>query len=136
MKTQTAKKTSLRNEESFVKSGNLPPGTFSRDGQPTIVTQIVALHVVDRMKKICDGEKINTLELRSAIVDHLDSFGLLPASKELTKDQKMTKISMAINFMMRDYDTIQTRHLNIYTACKTALKRSISQVKIAESASR
>ena len=134
MKNQTTKKASLRNEENFAKSGNLPSGTFSRDGQPTIVTQIIGIHVATKMKRTADHTRINTPELRSEIIDHLDSFGLLPTDSVLTKDQKMPKIAMAINFMLRDYQTIQTRHLNIYTACKSALKRSISQMKIAESA--
>jgi hypothetical protein len=42
MKTKTQTNASLRNEGNFTKPANLPSGTFSRDGQPTVVTEIVA----------------------------------------------------------------------------------------------
>jgi hypothetical protein len=133
MKNQTAKKNSLRNEESFNRAAQLPSGTFTRDGQPTIVTQIIALHLVNKMRNSKDSTKINDDQLRSEIVDHLDSLGLLPCGSVLDKSSKMVKISMALNYMIREFETVQTKHLNIYTACKIAMKRSMSQIKIAES---
>lgn len=132
MLTKDQKKPTLRNEENFTAPKNLPSGTFTRDGQPTIVTQIIALHLVNRMRNY-PGVQPNSAELRSEIVDHLDSLGLLPSTPRLDKESKMTKISMALNYMLREYDTIQAKHLNIYTACKTAMRRSISQIKIAQS---
>jgi hypothetical protein len=132
MLTKDKKKSTLRNEEFFTAPKNLPSGTFTRDGQPTIVTQIISLHLVNRMMNE-PGAQPNSAELRSEIVDHLDSLGLLPMTPQLDKESKMTKISMALNFMLREHDTIQTKHLNIYTACKTAMRRSISQIKIAQS---
>jgi hypothetical protein len=44
MQTKTQEQ-SLRKEETF-KMPSLPSGTFSKDGLPTIVTELVANHVV------------------------------------------------------------------------------------------
>lgn len=136
MKTKTQTNASLRNEGNFTKPANLPSGTFSRDGQPTVVTEIVATIVAREILKGTDLTKINSLETRSLAVDHLDSLSLLPRTPGLSKDEKMTKIGMAISFMVSEQETIQARQINIYTACKTALRKSISQLKIAESASK
>lgn len=135
MKTTKTTSTSLRNEEILTKPANLPSGTFSRDGQPTIVTMTIALLLVLEMRKNPGSTKFNTPEFRNMIVDHLDSLHLLPRNASLTRQEKAIKIGMAIKYMLTETETIQTKHLNIYTACKSAMKRSISQLKIAESAS-
>ena len=136
MKTTTQKNASLRNEGNFTKPANLPSGTFSRDGQPTVVTEIIATIVAREILKGTDLAKINSLETRALAVDFLDSLSLLPQTPNLSKDEKMTKLGMAISFMVTEQETIQARQINIYTACKTALRKSISQLKIAESASK
>jgi hypothetical protein len=109
---------------------NLPSGTFSKDGLPTIVTEIVANHVVRLQKSGMDPMKH-----LGRIVDDLDEHLLLPQSPHLTKEIKEKRVKWAVRLMVDDRETILARSATIYSAYQIALKRAKSQIKIAVASS-
>jgi hypothetical protein len=128
MTTKTQEQ-SLRNEGTF-KMTNLPSGTFSKDGLPTIVTEIVANHVVRLQKSGMDP-----MRHLGRIVDDLDEHLLLPQAPHLTKEIKEKRVKWAVRLMIDERETIPARSATIYSACQIALKRAKSQIKIARSSS-
>ena len=128
MTTKTQEQ-SLRNEETF-KMPSLPSGTFSKDGLPTIVTELVANHVVRLQENGMDP-----MQHLKQIVEDLDAHLLLPTSPELTQDTKQKRVRWAVRLMVEEKETILTRSATIYSACQIALRRAKSQLKIARSSS-
>jgi hypothetical protein len=123
MKTQNPEQT-LQNEE-HSKMPALPSGTFTKDGLPTIVTELIANHVVRLMMIGRDP-----FEHLSEMVHDLDSHSLLP-KKGLTQEIKEQRIKWAVRMMLEEKETIRTKSATIYSACQIAMKRAKSQIKIA-----
>jgi hypothetical protein len=128
MTTKTQEQ-SLRNEETF-KMPSLPSGTFSKDGLPTIVTELVANHVVRLQENGMDP-----MQHLKQIVEDLDAHLLLPTNSGLTQDIKEKRVRWAVRLMVEEKETILTRSATIYSACQIALRRAKSQLKIARSSS-
>jgi hypothetical protein len=128
MQTKTQEQ-SLRNEETF-KMPSLPSGTFSKDGLPTIVTELVANHVVRLQENGMDP-----MQHLKQIVEDLDAHLLLPTNSGLTQDIKEKRVRWAVRLMVEEKETILTRSATIYSACQIALRRAKSQLKIARSSS-
>jgi len=128
MQTKTQEQ-SLRNEETF-KMPSLPSGTFSKDGLPTIVTELVANHVVRLQENGMDP-----MQHLKQIVGDLDAHLLLPTNPGLTQDIKEKRVRWAVRLMVEEKETILTRSATIYSACQIALRRAKSQLKIARSSS-
>jgi hypothetical protein len=128
MQTKTQEK-SLRNEET-PKMPSLPSGTFSKDGLPTIVTELVANHVVRLQENGMDP-----MQHLKQIVEDLDAHLLLPTNPGLTQDIKEKRVRWAVRLMVEEKETILTRSATIYSACQIALRRAKSQLKIARSSS-
>lgn len=128
MTTKTQEQ-SLRNEETF-KMPSLPSGTFSKDGLPTIVTELVANHVVRLQENGMDP-----MQHLKQIVEDLDAHLLLPTNTGLTQDIKEKRVRWAVRLMVEEKETILTRSATIYSACQIALRRAKSQLKIARSSS-
>jgi hypothetical protein len=128
MQTKTQEQ-SLRNEETS-KMPSLPSGTFSKDGLPTIVTELVANHVVRLQENGMDP-----MQHLKQIVEDLDVHLLLPTNPGLTQDIKEKRVRWAVRLMVEEKETILTRSATIYSACQIALRRAKSQLKIAKSSS-
>ena len=128
MTTKTQEQ-SLRNEETF-KMPSLPSGTFSKDGLPTIVTELVANHVVRLQENGMDP-----MQHLEQIVEDLDAHLLLPTNTGLTQDIKEKRVRWAVRLMVEEKETILARSATIYSACQIALRRAKSQLKIARSSS-
>ena len=128
MTTKTQEQ-SLRNEET-PKMPSLPSGTFSKDGLPTIVTELVANHVVRLQENGMDP-----MQHLKQIVEDLDAHFLLPENPGLTQDIKEKRVRWAVRLMVEEKETILTRSATIYSACQIALRRAKSQLKIARSSS-
>jgi hypothetical protein len=127
MQTKTQEQ-SLRNEETSTAA--LPSGTFSKEGLPTIVTELVANHVARLQERGLDP-----MHHLKQIVEDLDAHLLLPINPGLTQDCKEKRVKWAVRLMVEDKETIPTRSATIYSACRIALRRAKSQLKIARSSS-
>ena len=123
MKIQKSEQT-LQNEE-HSKMSALPSGTFTKDGLPTFVTEMIANHVVRLMMGGRDP-----FEHLSEMVHDLDTHSLLP-KRGLTQDVKEQRIKWAVRMMLDERETIRTKSATIYSACQIAMKRAKSQIKIA-----
>jgi hypothetical protein len=109
---------------------SLPSGTFSKDGLPTIVTELVANHVVRLQENGMDP-----MQHLKQIVEDLDAHLLLPTNPGLNQDIKEKRVRWAVRLMVEEKETILTRSATIYSACQIALRRAKSQLKIARSSS-
>lgn len=128
--TNTQTEAILRKEgTSKRKNPSLPSGTFTMDGSPTIVLDVIGVKVAGEVLMGANPKKINSLNLGREIVDCLDNLGLLPVN--ITKDQKVAKIRQQIAWMITDQETIKSGQAHLYSACKKSYKKAMSSLKIA-----
>jgi hypothetical protein len=120
----------LRNEgTSKRKNPSLPSGTFTMDGSPTIVLDVIGVKVAGEVLMGANLKKINSLSLGRDIVDCLDGLGLLPIN--ITKDQKVAKIRQQIAWMVTDQLTIKSGQVHLYAACRKSYRKAMTSLKIA-----
>ena len=74
---------------------SLPSGTFSKDGLPTIVTELVANHVVRLQENGMDP-----MQHLEQIVEDLDAHLLLPTNPGLTQDIKEDLAILSCDFAL------------------------------------
>jgi hypothetical protein len=119
----------LRNEgTSRRKNPSLPSGTFTMDGSPTIVLEIIGVKVAGEVLMGSDPKKVNSIEFGKDVVNCLDSLGLLPVS--ITKEQKVSKVRQQIAWMITDQETIKSGQAHLYSSCKKAYRKAMTQLKI------
>ena len=132
LKSMTDKQTEaiLRNEgTSKRKNPSLPSGTFTNEGSPTIVLDLIGVKVAGELLMGANPKKINTKEFGGNIVDCLDSLGLLPVT--ITKDQKVGKICQYVAWMVTKQPNIPAKAVHSYSACKKSYRKAMSSLKIA-----
>jgi hypothetical protein len=120
----------LRNEgTSKRKNPSLPSGTFTMDGSPTIVLDLIGVKVAGEILMGANPKRINSKSFGREIVDCLDNLGLLPIN--ITKDQKVSKIGQQIAWMITDQPVIKSGQVHLYSACKRSYRKAMTSLKIA-----
>jgi hypothetical protein len=120
----------LRNEGTFKrKTPSMPSGTFTQDGSPTIVLDVIGVRVAGEVLMGANLNKINSQSFGRDVVECLDNLGLLPIN--ITKEQKVVKIRQQIAWMVTEQEVIKSGQVHLYVACKKSYKKAMISLKIA-----
>jgi hypothetical protein len=121
----------LRNEgTSKRKNPSLPSGTFTTDGSPTIVLDVIGVKVAGEILMGSNPKRIRNSQIfKREVVDCLDSLGLLPIN--ITKEQKTTKIGQLVSWMVTEQKTIKSTQINLYAASRKSYRKAMTSLKIA-----
>lgn len=109
------------------KSSNLPKGTFTVEGNPTIVLEIIGIKVAKAFKDKTPINKITSLEFASEVTKCLDSLFLLP--NNLLQEEKIKKIQMQIMWMVSKQEQVKQSQIHVISACKRAFQKGKKQLK-------
>ena len=106
----------------------LPSGTFTKNGEPTTVLDLIGLKVVDNELSGVPRDKINSTQFQKEVVDLIDHLKLFSAG--LTTEKKMSSVGQQISWMLTTQETIKTGNSHAYNACKKAYRKAKDQFKI------
>ena len=125
-----SKEAILRNEGTFKrKTPQMPSGTFTQDGSPTIVLDLIGVKVAGEVLMGADLKKINSQSFGREVVEFLDNLCLLPIN--ISKEQKAVKICQQIAWMVTEQEVIKSGQVHLYVACKKSYKKASISLKIA-----